>query len=118
MSVKEEIADVLKMKPADITKSYLFLTGTLLLYAGAGVIPIAPSPFALPLVVLFLIFWIGAPIAIYYDRRHVKNTSEWTPSKLYYFGFLPGYLGIAIIGYYLYKRTGWYRSTLTGQAQM
>lgn len=112
MSAKTEIADVLNMPSEDVTRSYLFLTGTLVMYLVAGAITVLPSPADLVFALVFLVFWLGCPIALYFDRKHVAKTSEWTPSKLYYFGFLPGYLGVAAVGYYLYKRSGWYRSTL------
>lgn len=41
---------------------------------------------------------------MYKDRKVVRNSTEWSPSRLYYLGFVPSFIGAAVILYYLYKR--------------
>lgn len=117
MTVKEDLADAFEMHPTAVTVSYLFLVGTFFVYAGIGILQILPFPLAVVFGVIFVVFWLGYPIALYYDRKYVAEQSDWNPSRLYYLGILPGYRGLAAVGHYLYKRLEWTRSLSTEPLQ-
>lgn len=53
---------------------------------------------------IFLGLWISFPYVLYKDRKQMFKETEWNPSKLYYFGFLPSPIGAAVILLYLYRR--------------
>lgn len=46
---------------------------------------------------------VSSPIAVYFDRKQVRDVSEWDPSWLYFLVFL-GPIGWLIALVYIYKR--------------
>lgn len=54
--------------------------------------------------IAFFILWLSFPYVLYKDRKQIYTNTDWRPSKLYYFGFLPSLVGTAVILLYLYRR--------------
>lgn len=78
---------------------YLVSGGVALLPSG-GVFDVVLGLFALA----FLACWLPFPLWLYKDRKRVHEETDYRPSKLYYLGWLPGYLGVAAIFLYLHRR--------------
>lgn len=104
MDLRQNLANSWGMEKESLTNSFLFITGTLLLYIAALGVNVLPYPINYLVAFLFFIFWLGYPIAFYYDRKYVSRESDWTPSRWFYFGFVPGLLGVILVAYYVYKR--------------
>lgn len=105
MGVRANIAESLGMPVDAVTRSFMFVLGTLIVYLAVGGIEFIPFPADMVFALLFIVFWLGYPVALHYDKKYVaQHSSGWTPSKWYYLGFLPGYLGLVFVGYYVYKR--------------
>ncbi len=51
-----------------------------------------------------------APFALYHDRKYVSERSEWTPTLLYLFVFIP-LLSVLISGTYLIQRHRFMRTS-------
>lgn len=92
------------MEPESMTESFMFIMGTFLFYLLVLGAEILPGPAGAAIALAFFVFWLGYPVALHYDRKYVAENSEWRPSRWYYLGFLPGYLGLVFVGYYVYKR--------------
>lgn len=95
------------LKGEHVTFYTRFLFGTVFAYLMSFTIfevPFIPEPVLNIAAVIFVVFWLGMPIALRRDKRYVAEHADWNPSTAYYLGFLPGYLGLGIVGYYLYKR--------------
>lgn len=86
------------------TRPAKFLLFAATLYLAVGVVEFLPAVFAVLLGLAFLVFWLGVPVALYKDRRYVRGHTDWNPSKAYYLGFLPGYLGVGALLLYLHRR--------------
>jgi len=55
------------------------------------------------LLVVIYALSLFAPFALYHDRTYVSERSEWTPTLLYLFVFVP-LLNVLIVGVYLLRR--------------
>lgn len=86
------------------------LFATAMVYLLASSITVLPEGYLIAdlIIVLtalsFLVLWLGFPYILYKDRKQIFNNTDWNPSKLYYFGFLPSILGAIVILVYLYRR--------------
>lgn len=63
-----------------------------------------PNPVVLLGGLIFMIFWLGFPYALYKDRIYLSREYGWESSKLHYLGFLPSIIGLLFILNYLWKR--------------
>lgn len=108
MSLLDRLPEDSELKGEHVTAYTRFLFGTLLAYIVTSAIydtTFLPEPILAAVAIVFLVFWLGMPLALRRDKRYVAEHSEWNPSWVYYLGFLPGYLGLGVLAYYLYKRT-------------
>lgn len=110
MGLKQNLADSWDIERSSVTNSMLFLLGTACVYLLSGVVQYLPDLGGLVFAAVFVVFWLGFPFALHYDKRFVSENSDWRPSRLYYFGLLPSYLGLAVVGIYLYKRREAFRA--------
>lgn len=107
MSLLDRLPEDSHLKGEHVTFYTRFLFGTLFAYIISSAVYDAtflPDYILAPIGMFFLVFWLGMPIALRRDKRYVSEHSDWTPSRAYYLGFLPGYLGLGVLVYYLYKR--------------
>lgn len=108
MSILDRLPEDSELKGEHVTFYTRFLFGTLFAYIISSALYDAtfiPDSILVVVALFFLVFWLGMPIALRRDKRYVAEHSEWNPSRVYYLGFLPGYLGLGVLAYYLYKRT-------------
>lgn len=98
-----DIREVLAIKNGNFTYAYLFLLGTSMVYLSSMGYNYVRQSMADVNLVLFVFFWLGYPIALYFDKKFVTKNSDWSPSKAYYIGFVPT-LGLVVIAYYIQKR--------------
>ena len=82
---------------------------TAMLYLMVGGIGILPSGLLFDIIsgilaISFICAWLPFPYVLYKDRKYVTEQTDWSPSKAYYFGWLPSYLGVAVLLLYLYRR--------------
>lgn len=86
---------------------FLWLTASL--YLTSGIVSLVPEnrigdSFVLVWFIAFLVCWVPFPYWLYKDRQRTASETDYTPSKAYYVGWFPGYLGVLAIGVYLYYR--------------
>lgn len=91
------------------------LVATFLVYIMLGGITVLPEGGVFDLLGLlflgaFVVCWIPFPIWLYNDRKRVVEETDYSPSKLYYLGWLPSYLGAGAIVIYLHRRGEAYRA--------
>jgi hypothetical protein len=80
----------------------IFITwvSTLLSPVGLYIVPLESSyiPF---LLVCVLILTVMGCIGLNFDMLQVSHETDWSPTKLYYFGVLPSPTSFFILGFYL-----------------
>ena len=91
------------------TKWSKLLYVTALLYLVSGGVTALPSggvfdALLLVVALAFLACWLPFPLWLYKDRGRVTADTDYEPSKLYYLGWLPGYLGVVAVFLYLHRR--------------
>lgn len=94
---------------AHATLASRVLVITSMAYLASGAITLLPSGglfdvAALLAALVFLALWLPFPVWLYLDRQRVRADTDYDPSKAYYLGWLPGYLGVGAILLYLYRR--------------
>jgi len=97
------------------------LYATAILYLVSGGVALLPSGGFFDVVLglfalAFLACWLPFPLWLYKDRKRVREETDYRPSKLYYLGWLPGYLGVAAIFLYLHRRGRAHRRQLDNEA--
>ena len=85
------------------------LAVVMVLYVTLHVLPLIPqqSPYDLlvtGLALAFLAIWVPFPYWLHVDRRRVAEATDYTPSTLYYLGWLPGPVGLSILLVYIHRR--------------
>lgn len=88
---------------------------TFFAYVAVGGVALVPSGGAfdtlrLVLLGIFTAFWVPFPVWLYMDRKRVLAETDYSPSKLYYLGWLPSYLGAPFVILYLAQRGAAYRA--------
>lgn len=93
-----------------------------LVYVSSGAIAVLPQNIIFDLIAVlwllaFIVTWLPFPYILYKDRKQSVKETDWSPSKAYYLGWLPGYIGIIAVFMYLARRNEAYEQVETGEVE-